>query len=590
LKGWRFALKNPGQVVDLMIAKNYFPESGREKLLFEAKKTAQLVHDDLVEVGHMHEERWQNMADTYADLGMLPKNFSLKGLLYSEEKNSTGDSLLLIVMIISVILASGYAAKIYFDRRRAFQALSASEAHYRLLTEDVSDVVWQADRDFKFTYISPADERMRGFTAAEVIGHHPFEYMPPESIANATKIMQENQAAALQGNPAKNTSLVAQLYCKDGSLKWAEINTTGERDKNGTITGYHGFTRDITERIRIENEMRANERYQRALLDNFPFAVWLKDVESRFLFVNEGFVRTFGNNSAEKMVGKNDFDIAPYDMAVGYRKIDSKVMETLEQNITEELILTEGVPKWFETCKAPVIDLNGKLLGTVGFARDVSERKMLEHSLVSLSEEFQRSIGRELHDNLGQIISAIAYQSIAIQNKIAGAGNVKEFANDIAFISYQAQKAISQCKKLAHGLVPFELENSGLAAALADYAADISHSHEMCCEYVGHREAIIGDSNLELNLFRIVQEAVNNAVRHSGGRRVTISLYLCENTLLLSIRDDGQGAAGVEKKRHSTPGLGLKIMQYRANQLGVKLKFNYPVDGGTEVLLEKRME
>jgi PAS domain S-box-containing protein len=590
LKGWNYALNNPDQVIDLMIENNYFPASGREKLIFEANQTAQLIHADLVEVGHMNQERWKHIADTYADLGMLPKNFSLKGFLYSEEKDSTREAWLYSIMVLFVILASVYATKMYFDRRRVFQALSASEAHYRLLTEDVSDVVWKADRDFKFTYISPADERMRGFTAAEVIGHHPFEYMTHEGIANATKIMQESQAAALHGKPVKNASLVTQLYCKDGSLKWAEINPTGERDINGTITGYHGFTRDVTERVRIENEMRKNERYQRALLDNFPFAVWLKDVESRFLFVNEGFVRTFSNNSADEMVGKNDFDIAPYDMAVGYRTNDSKVMETLEQNITEELILTEGVPKWFETCKAPVIDHNGKLLGTVGFARDISERKMMEHTLVSLSEEFQRSIGRELHDNLGQIISAIAYQSIAIQNKIAGAGNVNELSGDIAFISYQAKKAISQCKKLAHGLVPFELESSGLIAALVDYAADISHSHGMSCEFVGHREVMIGDTNLELNLFRIVQEAVNNAVRHSGGQRVTISLYMCENVMSLSVRDNGRGAAKIESTRHSTSGLGLKIMQFRANQFGVKLKFNYPVGGGTEVLLEKRME
>jgi PAS domain S-box-containing protein len=590
LKGWNYALNNPEQVIDLMIAKNYFPASGREKLIFEAKQTAQLIHADLVEVGHMHQERWRHIADTYADLGMLPKDFSLKGFLYSEEKDSTRDSLLRSLLVFLIILTGGYATKLYLDRRRVFKALKASETHYRLLTEDVSDVVWKADANFRFTYISPADERMRGFTAAEVIGHHPFEYMTPEGVANATKVMQESQVPALQGKPIKNSSLVTQLYCKDGSLKWAEINPTGERDKNGMITGYHGFTRDITERIRIENELRTKERYQRALLDNFPFAVWLKDIESRFLFVNESFVRAFGRSSADELVGKSDFDIAPLDMATGYRAIDSKVMETLEQNITEELILTDGMLKWFETCKAPVIDHKGKLLGTVGFARDISERKMMEHTLVSLSEEFQRSIGRELHDNLGQIISAIAYQSIAIQNKIGNAVNVNELSGDIAFISYQAKKAISQCKKLAHGLVPFELESSGLTSALVNYAADISHSHEMSCEFVGHREVMIGDTNLELNLFRIVQEAVNNAVRHSGGQHVTISLYMCENILSLSVRDDGQGAVEFESKRHLTSGLGLKIMQYRANQFGIKLKFNYPVEGGTEVLLEKRME
>src|ERR1035437_7054378 len=69
-------------------------------------------------------------------------------------------------------------------------------------------------------------------------------------------------------------------------------------------------------------EMREKERYQRALLDNFPFAVWLKDTESRFLLVNEGFVRIFGANSADEVVGKNDFDLAPPDLAESYRADD----------------------------------------------------------------------------------------------------------------------------------------------------------------------------------------------------------------------------------------------------------------------------
>ena len=590
IRGWRYALKNPEKAIDLMIAKGYFPETGREKLIYEANKSAQLIHSDLVEVGHMNQERWQNIADTYADLGMLPKNFSLKGFLYSEENNSTRNSFLLIIMTLLVILASSFATKSFLDRRRALQALRKSEAHYRLLTEDVLDVVWQGDQNLRLTYISPADERLRGFAADEVIGRHPFEFMTAEGVANATKLLLESQAAALLGNPVKNLSLVVELYCKDGSLKWVEILASGECDTNGKIVGYHGFYRDITERISIENELRSKERYQRALLDNFPFAVWLKDIESRFLLVNEGFVRTFRKNSADELVGKNDYDISPFNLAEGYRAHDREVIESREKINTEELILTDGGLKWFETYKAPVIGDNGQLLGTVGFARDISERKILENSLVSLSEEFQRSVGRELHDNLGQIISAIAYQSKAIQNKIAGTVNVTELSTDIAFISSQAHKAIAQCKKLAQGLVPFELEGSGLAAALEEYAADVSYSHGLSCEFTGHRNMIIGDTNLELNLFRIVQEAVNNAVRHSGGQRVIISLYKLENILFLSILDDGKGAAGFESKSRPTSGLGLKIMQYRANQVGGVIKFNYPASGGTEVVLKKQLE
>jgi PAS domain S-box-containing protein len=335
-------------------------------------------------------------------------------------------------------------------------------------------------------------------------------------------------------------------------------------------------------------EIKQKERYQRALLDNFPFAVWLKDTESRFLIVNDGFVRVFGANSADEVTGKNDFDFAQPDLAEIYQADDLDVMKSRQKKNFEEEILTCGVRKWFETYKAPVIDEQGVLLGSVGFSRDISQRKHMEHSLASMSEEFQRSIGRELHDNVGQIISAIAYQATAMQNKITATANENALAADIAFISAQARKAIAECKKLAHGLVPFELETSGLMAALTEYAAEISFSHNLACEFICHSEVDIVDANLELNLFRIVQEAVNNAVRHSGAQQVTITLSHINNILCISVRDDGSGFPCLEIQREASQGMGLKFMQYRANLICATLKFNLPATGGTEVLLEKK--
>lgn len=483
---------------------------------------------------------------------------------------------------IALIEELSRQASIAIERSRDAEKIRDSEAHYRLLTEDVSDVVWKQDREHRFTYISPADERMRGFKADEVIGHHAFELMTGEGVASVRQAMQQS------GSPADSGSIVTQLRCKDGRTIWAEIITTPEFDEHGGITGYHGISRDVTDRLLIETEMRQKERYQRALLDNFPFAVWLKDTESRFLIVNEGFVRIFGVNSADEMVGRNDFDIAPPDLAENYRADDRDVMKSRQKKNVEEEVLTGGVRKWFETYKAPVIDDQGKLLGSVGFSRDISQRKHMEHTLASLSEDFQRSIGRELHDNLGQIISAISYQATAMQNKLAAPANGKELAADIAFITAQARKAITECKKLAHGLVPFELESSGLMAALTEYASEISFSHHLSCEFIYNKEIEFDDANLELNLFRIVQEAVNNAVRHSGAQHVTISLGLDHNLLCISIRDDGSGFPDSEIQREASHGMGLKFMQYRANLIGATLKFNFPAAGGTEVLLERR--
>ena len=136
----------------------------------------------------------------------------------------------------------------------------------------------------------------------------------------------------------------------------------------------------------LAEQARAREEsqrtlYLRATLDNLPFLFWLKDTESRFLTVNAGFVTLFGTQNAEELVGKTDFDIAPAELAEGYRADDRAVLDTRQKKNVEEEIIDAGTRKWFETYKAPVIDSKGELLGTVGFSRDISDRRTAELEL-----------------------------------------------------------------------------------------------------------------------------------------------------------------------------------------------------------------
>ncbi len=184
-------------------------------------------------------------------------------------------------------------------------------------------------------------------------------------------------------------------------------------------------SRDISKRIRIEEALRLKERYQRALLDNFPFAVWLKDTDSRFLSVNAEFANVFGFNTSGDLIGKNDFDIAPPELAEKYHSDDLLVLDSRQNKNIEEIIFTGGEYRWFETYKAPVIDINQQLLGTVGFARDITARKQVEESLhlaasvftyaregimitkpngeiINVNEAFSRITGYSLNEVLGQ--------------------------------------------------------------------------------------------------------------------------------------------------------------------------------------------
>jgi diguanylate cyclase (GGDEF)-like protein/PAS domain S-box-containing protein len=133
------------------------------------------------------------------------------------------------------------------------QALNESQTLYRLLTEDTLDVLWKTDRNLHITYISPADERLRGYKAEEVIGHHVFDMFTEEGAATVEKIMRQSQAATTQ---AGFLTFEVQHRSKDARVLWGEVLSKPERDEQGAIIGYHGITREITERKRLEDRVR----------------------------------------------------------------------------------------------------------------------------------------------------------------------------------------------------------------------------------------------------------------------------------------------------------------------------------------------
>lgn len=221
-----------------------------------------------------------------------------------------------------------------------------------------------------------------GYTREELIGMRPWDFdpdFPAEALPDVWERLKNKEIVHIESRHRR----------KDGSTFDVEV-TCHYNSFNGEEFSFT-LVKDITERKRIETALRQKEGYQRALIDNFPFEVWLKDTESRFLAVNQVFASTFGENSSEQLVGKNDFDIAPSGLAEAYRADDRAVMAARQKKVIEEEIGDEG--EWVETFKAPVIDYTGELLGTVGFARDISERKRIELELRIAATAFESQEG-----------------------------------------------------------------------------------------------------------------------------------------------------------------------------------------------------
>ena len=288
------------------------------------------------------------------------------------------------------------------ERKLAADSLRSSEERYRIAFRTSPDAI-NINRIADGCYIDVNEgfERLTGWSREEAIGHSSLHLDIWSDQADRQRMIDVLRRDGFCEN------LQFRFRRKDGSELVGLMSVHPIRlDGTECILS---VTRDITARIRIEDSLKQKERYQRALLDNFPFAVWLKDVESRFLSVNTGFVRTFGKKDPAELIGRNDFDIAPHDMAEGYRADDREVMASRQTKSVEELILTDGERKWFETVKAPVLGDNGELLGTVGFARDITERKATDEEIKRLA--FYDSLThlpnrRLLHDRLKHALAS----------------------------------------------------------------------------------------------------------------------------------------------------------------------------------------
>jgi diguanylate cyclase (GGDEF)-like protein/PAS domain S-box-containing protein len=134
--------------------------------------------------------------------------------------------------------------------------LHDSQALYRLLTEDAQDVLWRTDARLIVTYISPADERLRGFRADEVVGRHVFDMFNDEGVAVVKAMIARRAQEEASGTPVGFLNFQVQHRCKDGHLIWGEVLSKTDRNAQGEIIGYHGITREITERKRLEEQVR----------------------------------------------------------------------------------------------------------------------------------------------------------------------------------------------------------------------------------------------------------------------------------------------------------------------------------------------
>ncbi len=234
-------------------------------------------------------------------------------------------------------------------------------------------------------------------------------------------------------------------------------------------------------------------------------------------------------------------------------------MDITEQKQTEELLRKSS-----EILERRVKERTTELrTANKGLQHEVVERRQLEREILEIAEREQVRIGGDLHDGLGQQITGIMLLNNALQQNLGKDRHPGETL--AARLSELLGEAKDQLRKVVHGLQPVSPEPNGLIVGLDNFVGNVRELYRVDCRFECPEPVLISDNIVASHLFRIAQEAVNNAFRHGRAKRIVVTLSRTRKTIVLDIRDNG---SGIRKPQGETRGFGLRTMKYRAEAMG----------------------
>ncbi|HEY4442660.1 MAG TPA: PAS domain-containing protein [Steroidobacteraceae bacterium] len=356
-----------------------------------------------------------------------------------------------------------------------------------------------------------------------------------------------------------------RMRTRSGNWRWImSRGRAAARDAAGRPLRVAGVTIDIDARKRMELALRDSEarlRTQAVILETMREGVVLVDPVGRIEFTNPAFERMFGPNTGEagisavELLGLHGRG-GPRDMLFRRRDGGQFAAEVL----TEE------------------IDLSGEKRILI-VVQDVSERKQLESEIIEIANLERRRLGADLHDGLGQELTGISLMLRSLSKRAASAAF--EASPELNEIIALVNHAIQSSRRMALGISPVTLERGGLLPALQTLVAWSCDSYNIDVRlHLSMRSQLRIGESAAAHLYLIVQEAINNAVRHGNARSIAVSLRSNRVLVSLSITDDG---VGIAETRALGAGMGLKLMHYRCAMIGGVMKIKRMPRGGTRI-------
>ncbi len=486
------------------------------------------------------------------------------------------------------------------ERKEAEEALRTSEERFRNVFGLAPIGMAVVGLDGRPLQVNDALCEMLGYTQAEMVG------MPVENVIHADELdaTVQNVSRLLSGEIA-GFEMETRYRHKQGHLVWALLNSSVSRDAEGRPAYVVSQVQDITDRKRVEEEMRHSEARYRDLVEMQQDVIVRTDPSSRITFVNDAFCRKFGV-TREAMLATTTLEqrtvlFHPDDAAETTAAI-RKLYKPPYRSCTDTRARTPGGWRWISWDACAILDAAGTIVEIQSVGRDVTERKQAEEALRASLEDLRRNeeklrllaqrqalvreeerkrLGFDLHDDVCQELIGIGILVESLRRRLAPLPEGVEA--DITRVGRYLNELVEHLRLLARDLQPMMLRDLGLEGSLRSLADGLSSGKtRVAAEFTTAIPRL--DEGSEVAVYRIAQEALSNATRHAAARTIVLTLGVADGRLRLEVCDDGRGF-GPEARQHADA-LGLVSMEERALALGGRFELRSTPGIGTTVYLE----
>jgi len=471
-------------------------------------------------------------------------------------------------------------------RKQADDALR----HLAAIVESSDDAIISTDEARVIRTWNPGAERLYGYTAAEAVGKN------IDTLILAPGAQEDVDAVARR--LARGAAVVryeGTRVRKDGSLVEVAGAASTMRNASGVLTGYTSIVRDVTLRKRTDEALRQSEAMFRLLTENATDIVSRHAPDGTFIYVSPA-CRKLLDYDPQELVGRSPYEfIHPHDAGVASRSANVFDLPN-DYAVTFRFRRKDGTYVWFEslgrTIRGPA---TGAVTEIQAVSRDVTDRirverqlrtqgeelRALARHLESVREEEHTAIAREIHDGLGQALTALRLDLSWVARKLPDASAAVR--QKIGAMVALADETIEAGRGLVAELRPPILDDLGLAPSLEWYVHRFAKRAGLRCEWDPGPPRLLVDGEVAVIAYRIVQEALTNVARHAQAKHIAVALGEQDGVLTVEVRDDGRGISDDEAR--SPRSLGIVGMRERALVRGGALDVSRLPEGGTSVRL-----